>query len=237
MIRVLLALALWCVAASGWSAPTSDYFIHFMHRQQAGMIVWQDTRQWTSLWITHLNGDVQWRDPNTSDPGSFEQMFQRDGYWILGGFEHKWSADCTRAEIEDINTGAIAQLDCSKGHPYAPFLLPRDPWRMRVWGLIAGSRRFYWESDFYPSQQVFNGCWYQGGQTREAIVQDDSWWTKEDGWTRATGTEPYDFAGNPVRPTVNKTYRVTVAKGAGVWTIHENGARSDRCAYSVWDWN
>ena len=224
------------------SASTlAEYFIHTEPQQRAGMIVWADTRQPTSEWITYPNGNVRWLDPNIAgDVGDFERMTTRDGYLTLLGFGPiydtvKWPADCVQAEIEDINSGARFPLTCRGGHYYSPVLVPRDPWRMRAWG-TSGGRRFYWESDFYPGVQVFNPCWYEGGQAREAIAQDDAWFDEWGGWQRAEGSPPFDDYGRPIRPTVTKFYRVTLAKGAGVWTIEDKRLGRTRCAYSTWQW-
>lgn len=222
-------------ACSPRGATLGDYYAHVVPGQRAGMLVWQDTLEWTSEWISHPNGDVQWLDPH-EPPGSFEQMTVRDGYLVLLGFEHRYSADCTLAEIEDINSAVRYPITCRGGHYYSPMLLPRDPWRMRMWGTIAGGRRFYWQSDFYPGEQAFNACWFEGAQSREVVRQLDSWWSEPEGWVRATGGPPFDAAGRPVRPAVSSTYEITLAKGVGPWTIRDKSVGRDRCAYSMWSW-
>ncbi len=237
VVAAFIAGVLTAICWDTRTATLPEYFIHVLPGQRAGMLVWLDTRQWTSQWITHSNGDVQWRDPNTSLPGSFEHMFVRDGYLLIQGFD-QWDASCTMAEIEDLNSGVRYPLTCRGGHYYSPMLVPRDPWRMRVWGLIAGTRKFYWESDFFTAETAFNACWYEGAQTRDVIRQLDSWWTKDEGWVRSTADrEPFDLAGNPVRPTVKKLWEITLAKGVGPWTITDKASGRKMCAYSRWDWS
>jgi hypothetical protein len=217
------------------TATLPEYFIHVLPQQRAGMLVWQDTRQYTSQWVTYLNGDVAWGDPNKWQP-SYEHMFVRDGWLLIQGFD-KYEASCTQAEVEDINSGIRYPLTCRGGHYYSPMLVPRDPWRMRVWGLIAGTRKFYWESDFFTAETAFNPCWFEGAQTKDVIRQLDSWWDEPAGWVRATGTSPYDSAGRPVRPTVTKLWEVTLAKGVGPWTILDKASGRRVCAYSSWPWS
>ena len=231
-MRLALALLLfWSVGASAVTLP--EFYIHLQGKRQAGMLVWQDTRQWVSEWVGYANGDVEWLDPNTGQRGSVEHQIFRDGFFVITGFD-QWPADCTKAEIEDINTGTVYPLTCSKGHFYSPLIVPKDPWRIRVWGLIAGNRKFYWQSDFFPGETVTNPCWFQGPITREVIRQKDSWWDEVQGWVRATGSLP--FEGNkPVRPTVQSLWEVTVAKGLGVFTTKGADGRV-ACLYSVWSW-
>ena len=218
-------------------ASLSEYYIHMQGKQHAGMLAWGDTKQFTSLWVGYKNGDVEWLDPNTGKRGSVEHQIQRDGFFVLTGFD-QWSADATQAEMFDIGTSAIYPLVPKGGHQYSPLLVPRDPWGMRVWGKIAGGpRRFYWQSEFYPGYQASNPAWYQGPIQRETIRQLDAWWDSIEGWVRAKGDQaPFDAAGNPIRPRVTSQWEVTVAKGLGVFTTKGPDGRVAGL-YSVWDWS
>jgi hypothetical protein len=211
-----------------------DYMPHASGQHLAGMLVRQDSRQWASMWVAYDNGMLEWRDPNTGH-GNFEFMSVRNG-WIYLDRLDQWAITCQRAELEDINSGTTVDVTCDKGHPYVPLLLPRDPFRVRVWGKVGG-QPFYWQSDFYPGERMQNDCWYQGSQTLEVTRQKDSWWSMSSGWVRATGTLPYDAAGRPQRPAVDNKYEVTLAKGIGVWTINDMTSGQKFCAYSTWRWN
>lgn len=228
------ALLLLAMVSQAWGATLPEYFVHVLPGQRAGMLVWQDTRQQTSQWVSYPNGDVAWGDPNKWQP-SLEHMRVLDGYLTIAGFD-QWTADCIQAEIEDINSGVRYPLTCRGGHYYSPMLIPRDPWRVRVWGLIAGTRKFYWEADFFATETAFNACWYEGAQTKDVIRQDDSWWDDQAGWVRATGSNPYDAVGKPVRPTVTKLWEVTLARGVGPWTILDKASGRRMCAVSTWAW-
>ncbi len=226
-MRLLLLLAF---AAQAWGATLSEYLPHATGDHVAGMLVRQDSGEWASEWIAYGGGKLEWRDPHTA-VGNFEYMSVRNG-WIYLDRLDQWQVLCTRAELEDAG-GVATTIDCSSGHPYVPLLLPKDPFTVRVWGTVGG-QLFYWQSVFTPGVQVLNTCWYQGPRTMEAIEQQDSWWAQNSGWVRAIGTLPYSN-GQPVRPTVNNKYRVTLVKGIGVWTIHDDGV--NLCAYSTWSWN
>lgn len=232
-MRLLLALLLWSVGASAATLP--EYYVHLQGKPIAGMLVWQDTREWLSMWVAYPNGDMAWRDPRSPGPGSVEHQVIRDGFFVLNGFD-QWPADCVRAELEDINSGVVTTLPCTKGHFYSPLLIPRDPWRMRIWGVIPG-KKFYWEADFYPSEQMTNPCWIEGPKTAEVIRQKEVWYDTGGGWVRGSGTNPWDAAGKPIRPTVNKQWEVTVAKGYGIWTMKDLATGKSMCAYSIWNWN
>ena len=231
-MKYLLLLLAFCGSAR--AAVLTDYFIHVLPGQRAGMLVWEDTRERTSQWVAYPNGDVAWGDPNKWQP-SLEHMRVLDGYLTISGFD-QWSADCIQAEIEDIQSGIRYPVTCRGGHYYSPMLVPRDPWRIRVWGLIAGTRKFYWEADFWQTQAAFNPCWYEGAQSRDAITQQEVWWDEIGGWQRGTGDRAFDAQGKPVRPTVTKLWEITLARGAGPWTILDKSSGRRICAYSMWNW-
>jgi hypothetical protein len=222
------------VLAEAETSP--EYYIHFQPKQIAGMLVHENSRQWASLWVAHKEGFVEWLDPNTGSGSGREYGVIRDGWFVLTAFD-QWSADCVRAELEDINSGVVTTIQCSKGHYYIPLLVPRDPFRVRVWGVIAGGpKKFYWEADFFPNEQKFNPCWYEGPKTAQVIRQQEVWFDTAGGWVRGTGTAPFDAAGKPIRPQVIKQWEVTVARGYGVWTMQDLNTGDKYCAYSTWEW-
>lgn len=69
------------------------------------------------------------------------------------------------------------------GQPYVPRNVSGQPHRIRVWGLIAGSRQWYWEASFGYQGAVTNTCWKGGGsQTRPVIQMSEAWWDDNGGW-------------------------------------------------------
>lgn len=212
------------------AATISEYFIHVQPSKFAGLLLRQDTHQRASSWTGLGNGDVLWRDPNkANDPGSTEHMRLRDGWLMLDGFDGS-SVKCIQAEIEDINSGERMSLPCD--NYYAPWLVPRDPWRIRFWQAI-GDILVYYEAAFYPGEQATNPCWYEGPQTREVIRQQEAWYDTRGGWAFGSGSAPFDAFGKPLRPMVALGRETTIAKGDGVWTIKD---AVPLCAYSTWQW-
>ncbi len=123
------------LAATAYDAKaevTSDYFIHFQPKQQAGMLVHDDAvRQWASMWVGHKEGFVEWIDPNKGTGSGREYELVRAGWLVITAFD-QWSATCTKAILEDINSGQRSELQCSTGHFYIPWLVTKDPIRVRV---------------------------------------------------------------------------------------------------------
>ena len=217
-----------------------DYFIHFQPRQIAGMLVTDDQfRQWSSMWVAHKEGFVEWLNPDGTRGSGREYEQIRSGYLTITAFD-QWSADCTKALIEDINSGARTEMPCVKGggHYYVPWLVTKDPVRVRVWGVIAGGpRKFYWEADFFPNEKKLNNCWYQGPTTADVIRQQEVWYDDGLGYVRGTGTPAFDSQNRPIIPQVVKQWEATLAKGYGVWTLQDlkpGGAKY--CEYSTWEW-
>ena len=203
-------------------------------QRNAGLLVWQDTKQWVSEWISDGSASATWRDPNTGTPGSVEHYSLREGAMMLDGFD-QWPIACLRADLVDINSGETVSLTCDKGHPYAPFLIPRDPWRMRIWGVIANSVRFYWEGDFYPDSAT-DPCYFSGPITRDVIREQEVWWDSNGGWVRGTGTPVFDAQGKPISPSVTKQSETLVAKGEGVIGLKDLASGRQSCLYSRWQW-
>jgi hypothetical protein len=237
MIKKAVAILLLGVVNNVFGATWQDYSPAVGPEHKAGMLVWQDTKQYTSMWIGLGNGDTIWRDPNTTAPGTVEHWRLSDGFWKIMAFD-TFSADCIKAELEDLNSGLTVSLPCTKGHFYVPFLLPKDPFRIRNWGIIAGTEKFYWEAKFFPGEQATNPCWYQGSRTVEVMRQQEAWWDQNGGWVNnVQGTPAFDANGTPVRPVVAMAREATLAKGFGVWTLRDLLPNSRTiCLYSVWDW-
>lgn len=229
-MRLALLLAF---ASCANGATMLDYMPHASGDHVAGMLLRQDSREQASEWIAYGGGMLEWRDPHKA-VGNFEHMsFRGDGFVYLDSLD-QWSITCLRAELEW--AGVITSIPCGGGgHPYVPRIIPHDTFEMRAW-LDVGGQKAFWQARFTPGVTATNPCWYQGATTvTDAIEQKDSWWGANAGWSRATGTSPFDAAGNMVRPIVNYLYTITLAKGYGVWTINDNGFLL--CAYSNWKWN
>lgn len=227
-LALLLALT---TQAEG--ATLFDYFPHVGDKKLAAMLLRSDTRERMSMWVSDGKHSVEWYDPNTGKYQGSERFSVRDGWIILEAFD-AIPANCIRAEIEDIGTGVIIPLPCSKGHYYAPVILPKDPWRIRNWISLPGVGRAYWEADFYPGETAVNPC---SGESRAVLRQVEVWRSEYNyvtEWVRGTGTEPWDDRGNPVRPTVTKQWQVTLAPGIGVWT--GQGPEWGLCLFSTWQW-
>jgi hypothetical protein len=232
-MRALLA-ALLLAAGAAHAGPITEWFGHMQSPRQAALLLWQDARVPLAYWVGSGTGDATWVQPDGTPTGT-EHWVVRNGFVMVDGFD-QWGADCTRAELEDIATGAVTVLPCARGHYYVPFLLPSSPWRIRNWGLLAGTNRFYWEADFYPGESALNPCWYEGAQTRPVIREREVWWDIGGGWVRGSGTPPFDAQGHAQRPTVTKQYEVTLAQGLGVWTAVDLATGQRTCLYSVWRW-
>jgi hypothetical protein len=246
MLKRLLQ-GLLCVALLGatWydakAATTPEYFIHFQPKQVAGLLVTDDVhRQWSSLWVAHKEGFVEWLNPDGTTGSGREYEQVRNGYLTITAFD-QWTADCRKAVLEDINTGARTELQCQAGtgHYYIPWLVPQDPVRIRIWGVIAGGpKRFYWEADFYPNEKKLNNCWYEGPKTADVIRQQEVWYDDGGGWIRGTGTAAWNAQGQPIIPQTVKQWEATIAKGYGVWTLQDLRPGGPKyCEYSRWDWN
>src|SRR5690348_10027190 len=190
MRALLLTALLWAGAALGVTSP--QYWVHIAPQKQAALFVGQTTGSWFSEWVSDGTGAAMWRNPSTGVPTGVEHWTLRDGWLVITGFSDdfglpQWPADCVRAELQDVQTGATAPLTCRGGHQYVPFLIPRDPWRIRIWGVIANSLKFYWEAEFTPGTMT-DSCYYSGPITRDVIVQREVWWdsggggAKHDGW-------------------------------------------------------
>jgi hypothetical protein len=246
-LALALLLAIGCAASAARAETSPQFWVHMAPQKQAALFVGQTTGAWFSEWVSDGTGAAMWRNPTSGVATGVEHWTLRDGWLVLTGYSNdfgavQWPADCVRAEIEDVQTGATAPLTCRGGQQYVPFLIPRDPWRIRIWGVIANSSRFYWEAEFTPGQSVTDSCYYSGPITRDAIVQREVWWDstgggpKHDGWAEGTGTAPFDASGKPVVPTVTYGVETTVAKGEGVLTHKDLATGLAMCLYSRWDW-
>jgi len=238
MILLRIVLLLVALVQSAHAAIATDFYVHLQAKRQAALIVWQDIsgRPGLAVWVADGTGAVQWRNPDGSiSQAGTEHMAIRNGWIMLDRFG-PWSADCIKAELVDIQTGTVMEFPCKPGggHPYVPMILPRDPFRVRVWGLIDGKQAFYWETDFAHVGQVRNECWYEGPQSRESIQQSEAWFAAHGGWLIGSGGAPFDAQGKPQAANAVHGCTVTVAKGAGVWTYAVGKDRA--CLYSLWNW-
>lgn len=252
MLRVVTAIvfALLALCAGGARAVTApDYWVHMNPMRQAGLLVWKDGGQWVSEWIADGKANATWRDPNDKSGalGSVEHYTMHDGYMMLDGFsdpaffaQHpdkaEWPITCIKATLVDLNSGESFALDCSHGgHPYAPALMPRDPWGVRIWGVIANSKRFYWQGDFYPDTTT-DACYYSGPISRETIREREVWYDSAGGWSRGTGSPPFDAQGNPVDPHATEQSETIIGRNEGVMGVRDLVTGRESCLYSLWNW-
>lgn len=236
---LLFGFFLGIATANSEAATWGDYSPAIGPSKQAGMIVWENTKQWVSEWIGLGDGSVWWREPNTGQSNGIEHWTVLNGWYMIKSFEDPgvgvWSADCIKAVLTDINTGQKASLPCTKGHFYTPFLIPSDPYRMQIWGLIAGTNRFYWDASFYPNEKATNNCWVGGPTTLPVIREQENWWD-DSGWMDKL-KHPIPFNGmTPIEVSVPMAREATLAKGYGVWTLVDLVTKDRMCLYSTWTW-
>ena len=107
---------------------------------------------------------------------------------------------------------------------------------MQIWGIIAGTNRFYWDASFFPNETATNNCWVGGPMTAKVIREQENWWD-DSGWMDKKAHPIPWFGNTPVEVPVTYAREATVAKGLGVWTLHDlvPGSRNI-CLYSIWSW-
>lgn len=244
MIRLLL----WLIAGPAFAVTAPQFWVHTAPQKQASILAWQGTSQWVTEWISDGTGSALWRDPNNPEDRSkwnVEHWALRDGWLMIDWFSNdfvgapRFNADCVKAEIQDVQTGITAPLTCRGGHYYVPFLMPRDPWRVRMWLLIAGSLHAYWEAQFSPQANASGACMTE---PQDVIVQREVWWDsggggpKHDGWAEGSGTAAFDAKWNPITPAVTYGVEAVVAKGQGVIRRTDFIDGRTMCLYAHWSW-
>ena len=156
--------------------------------------------------------EVTW-GPSTEEfrirPYAGEDWVMLDAYRSDG---HRWPIVSDRIHI---NYG-MGWIDLPpETNPYTPVHITK-PFTLRMWGVIAGEKRFFWQHKISMPELTYNSCWKGlGDSTRLAIRQDEVWWDEVGGWVRGTGTMRDGL------PTgeVQMDFFQTIGKDAGyVWT-------------------
>lgn len=200
-------------------ASTLSYFIDVTGPRYGAMIAWNSGVQLTEL-VTFGNGDLEWINPQTPSVNSGVENWGVSGEYIcVKGYsssstgDAQWPAPATKAQIIDISSSLTVQIPLDGvTQPYIPLILPKDPFRMQVWGVIAKQRKYFWQSDFTPSITASNPV----HGVLPAIQQYDYWWDETNGWVRSSGKQlPYDASGNPQDPEATSTWMNTIALGFG----------------------
>jgi hypothetical protein len=246
---LLGALALYvALPAPAGGITTPQYWVHMAPQKQAAILVWQATGQWTSEWISVGDGGAQWIDPNTGKMNSVEHWTQRGGFLMIDYFANGFDfeakttpgyqripANCVKAVLQDVPSGQMIDLPCDgHGHYYVPWLLPRDPWRIFVWGNVGYP--FFWAAEFTPALSVTNPCYYAGPQVRDAVVQREVWWDRLNGWAEGSGGPAFDATGKPIMPLITYGIEATVGLGEGVMLRRDVATGQSMCLYSRWTW-
>lgn len=156
--------------------------------------------------------DVTW-GPSTEEfrirEYAGEQWVMLDAYRSDG---HRWPIVAHRIQI-DYGMGWVDLPP--ETNPYTPVIVKR-PFTLRMWGIIANEKRFFWQHKISMPVLTYNECWKGlGDSTRLAIRQDEVWWDEVGGWVRGTGTMKDGL------PTgeVQMDFFQTIGKDAGyVWT-------------------
>ena len=221
-----------------------EYFAHAQSRKMAARWDWEDNLGPLSSWASDGKGNVTFRDPVTGEGQSTECWRVQYDWLVCTGFAPGWATepiytgDCIKAQIEDINTGLVAECAPAQGvvHYYAPHLVPNAPWRLRHWVLLGGDVPTYYEADFYPGETAVNKCWHSGPVSLPVIRQREVWWDARGGWVRGTGTSPFDANGAPIVPTVTKQFEVTLAKNVGVFTLWDMQKNQRAGCWNCWEW-
>lgn len=245
-MRILLAALALFIAVGAGAESLSQYLLHMAPGRHAGMLVWDTPgHEWLSMWVSDGTGQAAWRNPSTGQTNSVEHWRDgRDGYIYVDGYSDKFdvgvqfTSDCMLVQIIDLESGVYFQPPCAKGQIYFPALMPRGPWRLRFWGALAGTSRFYYEADFFPGEKATNNCWYEGPKTVDVLRQREVWYDSNGGWVRGTGNKsPFNAQGLPQDVQTTKTFEITLAKGYGTgWTGTDLATGQKFCLYSVWSW-
>ena len=168
--------------------------------------------QYSSLVISPSAIDVTW-GPSTEEfrirPYAGEDWVILDAYRSDG---HRWPIVSDRIQI-DYGLGWVDLPP--ETNPYSPVIVSK-PFTLRMWGVVAGERKFFWQHRITTSVLTYNSCWQGlGDSTRLAIKQEEVWWDSDGGWVRGTGVIKDGL------PTgeVTMDFFQTIAKDAGyVWT-------------------
>jgi len=196
-------------------ASTLDYYIGVKGPRYGAMISWDSGNSDLSELVTFGNGDQEWVNPQTPSITSGVENWGISGEYIcVKGYSPtstgspEWPAPATKAQIVDIGSGTIVPVPIDGvTQPYIPIIMPKDPFKMQVWGTISGQRKYFWQSIFTPTTAV-NPVY----GTAPAIQQWDSWWDELNGYVRCTGTQlPYDASGNPQDPGMTSLWLETIA--------------------------
>jgi len=201
-------------------ANTLSYFVDVTGPRYGAMLAWNDGSGNLSELITFGTGDIEWANPTSPNInpsvenwGVSGEYIVVKGYSLAAGTPPTYPAPATKAQIIDIASGTIVPIPVDgKTQPYMPLILPKDPFRMQVWGIVSGVRKYFWQSDFTPGVTAVNPVY----GSVEAIQQNDAWWDASGGFFRCTGKQsPYDASGNPQDPGITSLWMETIALGYG----------------------
>lgn len=227
------------------AVTTPEYWVHMTPgvKQGALFVNQANPASWFSEWVSVGDGGAMWLNPATGKTTGVEHWVARNGFLLIDYFADSFStnprqqripANCTKALLQDVPSGAMTELQCDgHGHYYSPWLLPRDAWRLFIWGDVG--YKFFWAAEFTPSTAT-NPCYYAGAQTSDVIVQQEVWWDAVNGWVEGSGGPAYDLLGNPLMPTITYGSESTVMRGEGVVLHQDLTTGLAMCLYSRWLW-
>lgn len=67
------------------------------------------------------------------------------------------------------------EVKCDRGAPYGPQYLAPGVHTIRQWGIVAGTKEFYWQAEYTFGLTAFNPCWQGADATRPVLGQREVW--------------------------------------------------------------
>jgi hypothetical protein len=77
--------------------------------------------------------------------------------------------------VSERTTWDDQEVICSRGAAYGPMTLVPGVHTIRQWGIVAGTKQFYWQAEYTFGQSAMNVCWQGPDPQRPVLGQREVW--------------------------------------------------------------